>query len=577
MEQITDTTREAESLLREHWGHDKLKKAQVLVIECAAGQRRDVLAVLPTGFGKSATFQIPALMAEGTAIVVSPLIALMKDQVDDCRKRGIPAGYVNSHLNEEEARLQLAQLSAGEFKLMYVSPERIPNDAFRRALSGISMSFVVVDEAHCVSRWGHDFRPAYSNIRKIFKGMKFANGKRPPIIAVTATATRDIEGDIAESLGMKSDYMRIVGDPIRPNLSYEVSTGNEWGALRRALRGIRDVPGRHVIYTTTRQGAETIIDIARKEIPGVRCGFYHAGMNKVNREAIQEQFKAGETKIICATCAFGMGIDVPDIRTVIHFGIPGSLEDYCQQIGRAGRDGLPSKALLIDSAMGVSVQELFLRTANPSYDYFEWVWNWLNKTLARGEAMKKSAAVIAGEVGTAIGQKLDDKAVGTVLSVLSKMGLVERRPASGEAALRLNMQAFQEAMEKQNPKLRGNMQIVATYLWDEFAHDCSQTELRIRLSPLQLTRKTDLPPKSAKNAIAGLAKKGLLESEPQFTGKSTRLVKPGLALETVLTRKALQEKYARDEARLDTIKRYPKARDKVAYIRDYFLGEKARG
>lgn len=342
----------ARDVLRDVFGHDDFRPLQAEAIEVAV-QRRDVVVLLPTGSGKSLCYQVPALVASrrglGVTIVVSPLIALMRDQVDALAGRGVAAAALNSHQTAAEQKAVIAKLRAGEVELLYVSPERIATAGFRRLVSEVRVALLAVDEAHCVSQWGHDFRPDYLEIgalRDLFDA---------PAMALTATATRRVVEEIEQRIGLR-DAAVVRGDFSRPNLRFSVehqrTKAGRLGVLRRAIQeadvGGRGGRGRVIVYCATRKTTESVAKELRGE--GIPVGFYHAGRTKLARERAQRAFAVGRTRIMVATNAFGMGIDLPDVRLIVHYAAPGSLEAYYQEAGRAGRDGGPATCVLIFSA-----------------------------------------------------------------------------------------------------------------------------------------------------------------------------------------------------------------------------------
>ncbi len=425
----------ARAVLKEKFGYSGFKPAQERVIE-AVLSGDDVLAILPTGYGKSICFQIPAMMAEGCAVVISPLIALMKDQVDAANRHGIPASYINSHIEPEEAADRMSDFVSGALKLLYVAPERINSSAFRAALARATVSYLIVDEAHCASMWGHDFRPAYNRISEITDIIWEARNTRPTIVALTATATANIENDIVGALGMAEEYVRVIGDPIRANLTYDVVLpfSSEWTAVMRTAHAALSAhpKGKHLIYCGARKAAERIADMLKQDgIENVH--FYHGAMDRRDRTKTQDDFLACEGGICCATNAFGMGIDIPNIRSVIHFGIPGSLEAYVQEAGRAGRDGLPSTVTLIRSTYSEGMQRRFVDNANPPIEVYQKVWAYLLRTTTDGQALARSAESIAN----AIDPNLSGDQVSTVLSVFDGHRLVHRQSYEGGSPARL--------------------------------------------------------------------------------------------------------------------------------------------
>ena len=341
--------------LKKYWKYDSFRPMQEEIIsEVLAG--RDVLAILPTGGGKSVCFQVPAMMREGIAIVVSPLIALMKDQVRNLRDRGIPALAVYSGMTYHEIDFTLDNAIYGDYKFLYVSPERLRTGLFQARLQRMKVNFLVVDEAHCISQWGYDFRPDYLEIAAIREIV----GRQVPVIALTATATPPVAADIMEKLSFLAPNL-LSGDFSRPNLSYIFrKTDNKMGQL---LKVCRSIEGSGIVYVSRRKNAEDIAAFLQAQ--GISAQGYHAGMPHGTRASVQESWKAGETRIIVSTNAFGMGIDKPDVRLVCHYDLPDTLEGYFQEAGRAGRNGQPAYAVLLWNRTDVARLRQTVRAAFP--------------------------------------------------------------------------------------------------------------------------------------------------------------------------------------------------------------------
>jgi ATP-dependent DNA helicase RecQ len=329
--------------LRTHFQHQQFRPGQERIIGAVLGGE-DVLAVMPTGSGKSLCYQLPAVVLPGTTIVVSPLISLMKDQVDELNRRGIPAGALHSMLDAGSKNEVIDAARRGALRLLYVAPERFASEPFSRLLTGIVVSRFVVDEAHCVSQWGHDFRPDYRRLAAGARLCRRADGGdgRPPIAAFTATATAEVRDDIAALLGLDRPQL-LVGGFDRPNIHLRIERADEDD---KGLRLPALVRGRRaLVYTATRKTAESTA--LRLQSSGIQASAYHAGLKDDERVRVQDAFAQGGLPVVCATNAFGMGIDRPDVDAVVHYAIPGSIEAYYQEIGRAGRDGRPATATLL--------------------------------------------------------------------------------------------------------------------------------------------------------------------------------------------------------------------------------------
>ena len=324
-----------QEVLQKYWGYEAFRPMQEEIISQAL-DGKDVLAILPTGGGKSVCFQVPALMRDGIALVVTPLIALMKDQVQNLQARGIRAMAVHAGMGRREVDLALNNAAYGDYKFLYLSPERLRTQLFQSYLSVLNVSFIVVDEAHCISQWGYDFRPNYLQIGELRSRVD------APVIALTATATPLVAKDIMARLKFPEPNMLVSGFE-RPNLSYVVrKTQDKLGQIRSICEG---VPGTGIVYVRSRARTQEMADALRAA--GISASFYHAGLGPETRSLRQEEWKSGRTRVMVCTNAFGMGIDKPDVRFVVHADVPDSPEAYFQEAGRAGRDGLESYAVLL--------------------------------------------------------------------------------------------------------------------------------------------------------------------------------------------------------------------------------------
>ena len=322
---------------------------------------RDVLSVAPTGSGKSISYWVPAVVAGGLTLVISPLIALMKDQVDRLRSLGVQAAFVNSSQDRAEQVASLRAAAEGQLRLLYVAPERFSRAGFLERLGELRVSRFVVDEAHCISSWGHDFRPEYRQLDRAL-----AACGRPPVAGFTATATPRVRADVARNLGMRDPLVLVTGFN-RPNLRLSALRCRGDGGKREALLAhLRPGSGRALVYSGTVAAAEEIAQLLAGR--GTRAAAYHGRLGDEERRKVQEAFTRSELQVVVATSAFGMGVDLPDIRQVVHCHAPGSLEAYYQEAGRAGRDGQPAECLLLWSPADRDLQSFFIEQSSPGAD-----------------------------------------------------------------------------------------------------------------------------------------------------------------------------------------------------------------
>lgn len=365
-------------ILKKYWGYDNFRPLQGDIIMSVL-QGNDTLGLMPTGGGKSITFQVPGLMLPGFTLVVTPLISLMKDQVDNLKRHGIRGVYLHAGMTPYENRLAWEQLTNGRAKFLYISPERLRNETFVREIKHLSISLIVVDEAHCISQWGYDFRPSYLNIRVLRKEIPSA-----PVLALTATATPEVAADICHNLEFRKGYKAYRKSFARANISY---------VARYSETKINDVQhilgrttGSAIVYVRSRKRTREIAEFLTDA--GIDATFYHAGLQFEVKEERQNAWQEGKIRVMVATNAFGMGIDKPDVRVVIHFDLPPSLEEYYQEAGRAGRDGLPSYAVVLYSRNDKGVLRRRVSETFPDRSYilsvYERTCNFLNLAIGEG-------------------------------------------------------------------------------------------------------------------------------------------------------------------------------------------------
>ncbi len=376
-------------LLKKFYGYSSFRPGQYEIID-AVTTGRDAVVLMPTGGGKSLCYQLPALMLEGCVVVVSPLIALMNDQVAALIANGIPAAAIHSNQSETENRTILENAATGKIRLLYVSPERLlaDMDAWVR---NVRISMFAIDEAHCISQWGHDFRPDYTRlsvVKERFPGI--------PVMALTATADRLTRDDIVKQLGLVNP-LRWTGSFNRPNLSLKViQSGGKKQKVAVITEMLRKYPNDSgIVYTLSRKGAEELGKTL--EMLGFRCAVYHAGLPAEDRAKAQKAFTDGDVQVVCATIAFGMGIDKSNIRWVVHYNLPGNIESYYQEIGRAGRDGLPSETVLFYSYQDVIMRQHFIEESGRPLITAEKL-DWMQKFAEAGICRRRMLMSYFGEV-----------------------------------------------------------------------------------------------------------------------------------------------------------------------------------
>lgn len=363
-----------EIILNKYFGFGSFRGLQETIIKRTTEERKHSLVLMPTGSGKSLCYQIPALYFENKTIVISPLIALMQDQVDALRKKNVPAAFINSTLSKQERGKRLEDFLNGNIKILYVTPERFRKKDFIEKIKTVKIDLLAVDEAHCISEWGHDFRPDYSRIGEFREILG-----NPLTIALTATATKDVQEDILVKLNLNKDEVKIFHQGIdRPNLRLEAAdVFDDKEKLKEILAALKKYNGSGIIYFSLIKTLEKFSEMIGDK--GFEHGIYHGKLEDKQRKQMQRDFLGGKQKLILATNAFGMGIDKADIRFVIHAEVPSSIESYYQEIGRAGRDGKDSLCLLLYNQEDLYTQMEFIKWSNPDADFYFALYNLLQR------------------------------------------------------------------------------------------------------------------------------------------------------------------------------------------------------
>lgn len=395
-------------VLHERFGYPAFRAGQAEAVSSVLAGRETVV-ILPTGGGKSLCYQVPALLMPGLTIVVSPLISLMKDQVDALDRRGIPAAFINSSLSSGAVSHRMAAARSGALKLLYVAPERFDGGNTLERLREMDVSLFAVDEAHCISEWGHDFRPSYLRLAAVREALG-----NPALLALTATATPHVREDIVRQLRMGRPTVIVTGFD-RTNLTYYVRSGRTDADKDQALiEEIRARDGLGIVYASTRKSVERIATMLNRR--RIRALPYHAGLDDQHRREVQDAFMREEARVIVATNAFGMGIDKSNVRLVVHHAMPGTLEAYYQEAGRAGRDGEPAECVLLHAYRDRFTHEYFIRTAHPRREVVEPLYDLLQRG---GPA---AAALDSGQLAGKLGRKINARDVDAALRLLERVG-----------------------------------------------------------------------------------------------------------------------------------------------------------
>jgi ATP-dependent DNA helicase RecQ len=497
----TDSTREA---LLKYFGFDEFREGQAEVIEAVLAGKT-VVVVMPTGGGKSLCYQLPALMLDRVALVVSPLIALMKDQVDALSARGIPATFINSSLTYSEISERIAAIRRGRFKLVYIAPERFRSQGFTKAIAEADVRLFAIDEAHCISLWGHDFRPDYLRLKEAVDTL----GK-PQIIALTAAATPQVRDDIIKQLGLANPHVFVAGFD-RPNLALRVlCLKSEKEKLATLKRVILKSNGPGIIYAATRKGVERITATLR--MAGLAVEAYHGGMEEGERTRAQESFMRGSTRAIVATNAFGMGIDKSDIRFVVHFHLPGSIEAYYQEIGRAGRDGLPANCLLFFNYADTYTQQFFIEGSHPPPELISRVYDFIRSCGC------EEVEISAREIASLLGIK-NDMSVQSALVALERAGHIELGRSNDATVLAHLKVPIDVALDRMSDD-SNEASLLRDLIFIRNVNDRQATEVNIN----EVAAWLGISEALARRALSSLAAQGIITYRNAHRGRGIRLL-----------------------------------------------------
>ena len=504
------TTQTAQTVDAEKWlpnfGLSAFRPGQRAVIDAIIGGK-DTLCIMPTGGGKSLCYQLPSIARDGLTIVISPLIALMKDQVDGLNRNGIPATFINSSLAPAEQQSRIGGMINGDYKLVYIAPERLRSNSFMRAVDKVDIQLLAVDEAHCISQWGHDFRPDYARLGK-FRTM-IGN---PQTIALTATATKIVQDDIAKILQFEDPAIFVTGFA-RSNLFLKVETPNgNFEKDEKLVEFLQTHPGCGIVYASTRKNCEHLVELLDEKIAR-SVAFYHGGLPSDQRRKVQEKFMAGEIEIIVATNAFGMGIDKSDLRFVVHYNLPGSIEAYYQEAGRAGRDGEPSECLMLFSYQDRFIQEFFIENSYPSRETIKEVYDYLRSI------PKDPIEMTLQEIKDELDLQTGTSGIATCENLLEKAGAIERLDSKqNAAAIRIDSDlptlidllprdaSVQRFVMRELEKIVGNF----------------RGEL-VMFQPPRLAKRLDMKWEAVNRAIREIVKLDAVTYVPPFRGRAIHL------------------------------------------------------
>ena len=486
-----------------NFGLDGFRPGQQHVIEAILAGR-DTLCIMPTGGGKSLCFQLPTIARDGVTIVISPLIALMKDQVDSLTDRDIPATFINSTLSLDEQQSRIGNMVAGKYKLVYIAPERLRSSSFMRSVQRTKIQLLAVDEAHCISQWGHDFRPDYARLGRFRERLG-----NPQTVALTATATSLVQDDIAKILRLENPTKFVTGFA-RTNLTLSVKSpkGNV-EKDQELVRFLKSHPGCGIIYASTRKNCEKLIELLSESIDR-SVAFYHAGLPIDMRRKVQEQFMSGEIEIIVATNAFGMGIDKSDLRFVVHYNLPGSVEAYYQEAGRAGRDGEHSECLMLYSYQDKFIQEFFIENSYPSKETVREVYAYLCSI--NDNPIEMTLQEVKDDLGLQIGTT----GIATCENLLEKSGAIERLDSRQNAAgiridsdMRTLIDLLPRTARNQRHVMRGLEKVVG-----DLRHE------RVMFQPKWLADTLEMKWEAVNRTIKQLIKLPMVDYVPPFRGRA---------------------------------------------------------
>jgi ATP-dependent DNA helicase RecQ len=537
----------AQQTLKKYFNYDDFRPGQSEVIEHTVSKQNS-LVVMPTGSGKSLCFQIPALMQDGITIVISPLIALMKDQVDQLVRLKIPATLINSSITVDEQSQRIHDIENGDYKIVYIAPERFNSQKFMESIRKVPISLFAIDEAHCISQWGHDFRPSYLRLKDVIKSLN-----SPPVIALTATATTRVQEDILEQLNI-SEIETFVSGFDRPSLKFIAVGLNEEKKRKELIRIVKSIKGSGIVYVATKKAVADISSfLSDNSMPAAG---YHGGMEKHQRNDAQNNWLNNNPQIIVATNAFGMGIDKPDVRLVIHYNTPGSMEAYYQEAGRAGRDGRISYCLLFHSYRDRRIQEFLIENSFPTKETIHEIYDFLFD-MGRSEIL-----LTYNEIASRTGAH--EMQVGAAIKTLEKQNLLKRMTKS-YITFQANLIVSNERALSATKRAPLQHKLINYFV----SKQDNVFELNETLAFLEISQE------QFSATIHNIEKKKLIHYTPPFRGRGIELISPKVEWEKIgIDWTSYQKQMDLQYKKLDNIENYantPSCRRK--YILEYF-GEK---
>ena len=551
-------------ILQRYFGYQSFRPGQEEIIRSVVSGG-DNLVVMPTGGGKSICYQIPALMLPGVTVVVSPLIALMKDQVDALKRHSVGATTINSTLSFNEVSQRLNNLRYGQYSLIYVAPERFESKRFIELMQQIDVSLFAVDEAHCISEWGHDFRPSYLRLQESIETIG-----RPPVVALTATATPYVQEDIVKQLGLRK-LRRFVKGFDRPNLNWGVLTPSDKNAeLRKRIEQDLRKDGVCIVYCGTRRRVEEVGTSLHAE--GVPVTIYHAGLPDNDRRKAQDAFINGQARVIVATNAFGMGIDKANVRGVYHVDMPGSVEAYYQEGGRAGRDGKPARCVLLWSSRDRGLQEFFIRNSFPDRETVEHVYNALWDSLQVGMGSKYEGVMVPNMNKIASRARIHPASLHGVFSILQKNEVIEQVRSDRLAIVRFTAEGNEIKQfynvtrdEIRKKTLMGLLRVIGGAA---LTHETL-------FSPDQVAKQAELSREEFERGMKGLTMARLLVYTPPTSRGGIRFLQERLPSRNLRIDEAkIQTERSRSLQRLEAMERYARTRScRRDFILEYFGAE----